>query len=639
MQCSRLRLPLVVCLPPVGHRAWVGVVLLCLSWLLLAATAWAQPGGTDNSSSVAAGGPIRLRPVASPLPDRQAQAPSGADIRRSATSRDNEALDEFETYVSRLAGLGQSSPVVIRRFASELVTGGAFDDAEDAQPLVPPDYVISPGDELQILFWGSVDADLLLKVDRTGRISIPRVGAVMVAGVRYGELEDVIGKRARQVFRNYQLSVSLGRLRNVRVFVTGYVKRPGTYSVSALSTLVTAVMRAGGPAASGSFRDIQLRRAGSVPVKVDLYDLMLRGDKSADRSVQADDIIFVGPMGPQVALIGSVNKPAIFEIKPGETLADVLTMAGGHTSVADRSRLTMERLDDRQVSRVVQLAWPSEAQRVPENGDVFRAFSAVDTLLPVAQQNKRIRIEGEVHRSGDFVVPASTTLSGALKLAGGLTPQAYLFGTEFSRESVRVTQQANYERAVRDLETEFTKATGSQRLLDGQEAAAQAAQISATTRLIERLKSIKPSGRIVLQLAPDTRELPDLPLEDGDRIFVPALPSTVGVFGSVFSSGSYLIEPGRSVGDVLSLAGGPTRGADTNSVFVIRANGSVVSQPQRAGFLGLTGTVNHLAVLAGDTVFVPEEIYRTSWIQGLKEWSQILYQFGLGAAAFRTLRN
>jgi protein involved in polysaccharide export with SLBB domain len=615
------------------------VVLLCLSWLLLAATAWAQPGGTDNSSSVAAGGPIRLRPVASPLPDRQAQAPSGADIRRSATSRDNEALDEFETYVSRLAGLGQSSPVVIRRFASELVTGGAFDDAEDAQPLVPPDYVISPGDELQILFWGSVDADLLLKVDRTGRISIPRVGAVMVAGVRYGELEDVIGKRARQVFRNYQLSVSLGRLRNVRVFVTGYVKRPGTYSVSALSTLVTAVMRAGGPAASGSFRDIQLRRAGSVPVKVDLYDLMLRGDKSADRSVQADDIIFVGPMGPQVALIGSVNKPAIFEIKPGETLADVLTMAGGHTSVADRSRLTMERLDDRQVSRVVQLAWPSEAQRVPENGDVFRAFSAVDTLLPVAQQNKRIRIEGEVHRSGDFVVPASTTLSGALKLAGGLTPQAYLFGTEFSRESVRVTQQANYERAVRDLETEFTKATGSQRLLDGQEAAAQAAQISATTRLIERLKSIKPSGRIVLQLAPDTRELPDLPLEDGDRIFVPALPSTVGVFGSVFSSGSYLIEPGRSVGDVLSLAGGPTRGADTNSVFVIRANGSVVSQPQRAGFLGLTGTVNHLAVLAGDTVFVPEEIYRTSWIQGLKEWSQILYQFGLGAAAFRTLRN
>jgi protein involved in polysaccharide export with SLBB domain len=344
-------------------------------------------------------------------------------------------------------------------------------------------------------------------------------------------------------------------------------------------------------------------------------------------------------MGPQVGLIGSVNKPAIFEIRPGDKLADILTMAGGYSAVADRSRMTMERLDDRQVSRVVQLAWPSDASRSPENGDVFRAFSAVDTLLPMALQNKRIRVEGEVHRSGDFVVPASTTLSGVLKLAGGLTPNAYVFGTEFSRESVRVTQQANYERAVRDLETEFTKSTGSQRLLDGQEAAAQAAQISATTRLIERLKSIKPTGRIVLQLAPGSNDLPDLSLEDGDRVFIPPLPSTVGVFGSVFSSGSYLAEPGRNVGDILSLAGGPTRGADTNSVFVIRANGSVVSQPQKSGFLGLTGSVNNLAVLAGDTVYVPEEIYRTSWIQGLKEWSQILYQFGLGAAAFRTLRN
>jgi protein involved in polysaccharide export with SLBB domain len=428
-------------------------------------------------------------------------------------------------------------------------------------------------------------------------------------------------------------------LRNVRVFVTGYVKRPGSYSVSALSTLVAAVMRAGGPSAAGSFRDIQLRRNGGPAATIDLYDLMLRGDKNADRGLQADDIIFVGPVGPQVGLIGSVNQPAIFEIKPGEKFDDVLRMAGGFSSVADKTRLTIERLDNRQVSRVTQLAWPADAAQLPQNGDVLRAFSAVEALLPVAQQNKRIRVEGEVLRPGDYVVPANTDMKVVLALAGGLTPNAFIFGTEFSRESVRVTQQINYERALREMEIEFAKTAGTQRVLDAQEAAAQTSQVAATNRLIERLRSVKPTGRIVFQLAPDATELPDLPLEDGDRVYIPPKPSTVGVFGSVFSGGSYLMDAGRSIGDFLGLAGGPTRGADADSIFVLRANGSVVSQPQRAGFLGLTGGLNQVVAQAGDTVFVPEEFNKTTWTQSLKEWTQIFYQFGLGAAAIQTLKN
>ncbi|MFM2056687.1 MAG: hypothetical protein RLY71_1072 [Pseudomonadota bacterium] len=555
-------------------------------------------------------------------------------------------LDEFEAYVSRQAALtvparfGDTGEAAhVRRLGFDLVNGGAPDDTDDTPPLVPPEYVISPGDDLQVLLWGSVDADLRLTVDRGGRIAIPRVGAVMVAGTRYAELPEVIGRRVGQVFRNYQLSVSLGRLRNVRVFVTGYVRRPGAYSVSALSTMVAAIMRAGGPAASGSFRNIQLRRASQSAVTIDLYDLMLRGDKSADRVLMADDIIYVGPVGPQVGLIGSVNKPSVFEIKPGEKFADVLAMAGGYTAIADTSRLAIERLDDRQAARITQLKWPQDADKSPQNGDLLRAFSAVEAVLPLSQQNKRVRIEGEVLRPGEYVVPAATSLSAVIALAGGFTPNAFIFGADFSRESVRVTQQANYDRAVRDLETEFARATGSQRAIDAQEAAAQATQAAGTARLIERLKAVKPTGRIVLQLSPDARALADMPLEDGDRITIPPTPTTVGVFGSVFSGGSYLLDAGRKVGDFLTLAGGPTRGADPANTFVVRANGSVVSNPQKATWLGFGGGLSDEPALPGDTVYVPEEINKTTWTQSLKEWTQILYQFGIGAAALKTIRN
>ncbi|MEY8688684.1 MAG: SLBB domain-containing protein [Leptothrix sp. (in: b-proteobacteria)] len=531
-----------------------------------------------------------------------------------------------------------SGGLPVRRLGTDLVFGVGAEASEDAQPLVPPDYVVSPGDELQVLLWGSVDADLRLMVDRSGRISVPRVGAIMVAGVRYADLQELIGKRVGQVFRNYQLSVSLGQLRNVRVFVTGYVKRPGAYSVSALSTLLAAVVRAGGPAAAGSFRDIQLRRAGAPVASIDLYDLMLRGDKSTDRMVQADDIIYVGPVGAQVGLIGSVNKAAVYEIKPGEKLGDVIAMAGGLSAIADRSRLSIERLDDRQANRVTELAWPQDAALSPQNGDVLRAYSAVEAVLPLSQQNKRIRIEGEVPRPGDYVVPAHTSTAAILRLAGGLTANAYLYGTEFTRESVRQTQQINYDRAVRDLETSLARATGSQRALDAGEAAAQAQQLVGNQRLIEKLKEIKPTGRIVFQIAPDATELPDLPLENGDRIYIPPKASTVGVFGSVFSVGSYLSTAGNNVGDFIGLAGGPTRGADASSTFVIRSNGSVISQPQKAGFLGFGPGLNEVAALAGDTIFVPEEANKTTLIQGLKEWSTVFFNFGLGAAALKTLR-
>jgi len=607
-------------------------------------SSWAQ---TDAQPDVggSASGPIRLRQPA------QADAASRTDNRDSRDSRDSRdkrdyrdgqdirppaslpsapaVLSDFEAYVRK-----QPGGMDIRRLGLTLTDGlQPASETADYNPLVPPDYLLRAGDELVLTLWGSVDADLRLQVDRSGRISIPRVGPVMVSGA---DLPDVISRRVATVFKNFQLSVTLGQLRGLRVYVTGFVDKPGAVTVSSLSTLAQALTRAGGPSAAGSFRNIQLRRGRAVIANFDLYELLLKGDRSADQLLQADDVIHVGPIGAQIALIGSVNRPAIFEIKPGETVDDVLQMAGGFNAVADNRRLTLERLDNSAANRLNQLELPASKTLTLANGDLLRAFNAADVMRPIGMQNKRVRVEGEVARPGEYVLPPNSSLADALRAAGGLTKGAYLYATEFSRESVRVTQQQNYERALRDFETQVTSAAATRRTSTSEEVAALASTNAANSRLIEQLRSLKPTGRIVLQLNPNSDTLPELALEDGDRLNIPSRPTTVGVFGSVFSTGSYLHSTSRTVGDYLRLAGGPTRGADDASVFVIRANGSVNSSLQESGLFSRGNQIAGLVTEPGDTIFVPEELNKTTWVQNAKDWTQILYQLGIGIAGIKS---
>jgi protein involved in polysaccharide export with SLBB domain len=174
------------------------------------------------------------------------------------------------------------------------------------------------------------------------------------------------------------------------------------------------------------------------------------------------------------------------------------------------------------------------------NGDVIRVFSAVEPALSVQRQNKRVRVDGEVMRPGEYVLPAESSLSDALRAAGGLAPTAYLFATNFQRESVRLTQQENLDRALRDMETELVRSTTTQRVVTAEEAASVTARTTANNRLIERMRGLQPTGRVVFQLAPDATDLPDIRLEDGDRLLIPPKPTTVGVFGSVFNAGNWI---------------------------------------------------------------------------------------------------
>lgn len=619
------------------HR---GLPLLMAGLLPVAAGAQTLPGTPDPLPTTASSGPIRLRQPQSAVQDEAGDGSTratrdGSDQYSNSPGAPRrppsaQALSDFEIYVRRL-----NDDKLVRRYGSELLSPMYAPDAGQQSPLVPPDYLLRPGDELLLTLWGSVDADLRLQIDRSGRVAIPRVGPVMLSGVRYADATEVISRRVAQTFKNFNLSVALGRLRGQRVYVTGFVQQPGAVSTSALATLTQVLMQAGGPSSAGSFRQIQLRRGGALVGQFDLYDLLLNGSRGGDPLLQADDVVHVGPVGPQVALIGSVNQPAIFELKPGENVASLLRMAGGFSPVADAGRLSLDRFGDRAGGRTSQWELPAAEGNAPINGDVLRAFNAAEVALPSERQNKRVRVEGEVLRPGDYLLPPTSNLADAMAAAGGTTSKAFVYATMFSRESVRRAQQENYDRALRDLETQMTTYNSTRRTTTAEEATAVSASNSATGRFLDQLRSLRPNGRVVLQLTPQSTTLPELALEDGDRIVIPSRPTTVGVFGSVFNTGSYLFSDSRNVGDYLRMAGGPTRGADQASVFVLRANGTVISNLHNGNWFSKTSAVQQTSVEPGDTIFVPEEMDKTTFVQAAKDWTQIFYQLGLGIAGIK----
>lgn len=545
---------------------------------------------------------------------------SDGDRQRTVRTRRPSPPSEFETYVSRIV----DKP--LRRFGANLLVPDARDFVSPETTAAPEDYRINPGDQIRIGLTGSVQtSNLVLTVDAEGRVFIPRVGAVRVAGVRYGDLQEQIAAAVSRQYRSFRVAVSIARLHGITVYVTGFATQPGSYTVTSLSTVVNAVLAAGGPSAGGSFRSIQVRRGGRLVSDFDLYDLLLKGDKSSDVLLQNGDVLFIAPAGAQVAVIGSVNTEAIFEARARETLNDMLIYAGGVSTVADDSRLLV--LDSLGTTGTgFQQLTPAEVRTRPAlRGQVVRVLSGIDIARPLQQQPVLVTLSGEVTKPGRYYVPAGTPLSSVVAQAGGLTPQAYAFGAVFTRDSLRQQQRLSYDRAVRDVDflltaQPLTTATSSNEL--------SPVRLAEVRSVVTQLEQRKPEGRLVLDLAADAAALPgDVVLENNDLVFVPSRPVSVGVFGSVPSPASFQFRPAARLGDYLERAGGVQKIGDRKNLFVVRANGTVVS---RSGF---HGNLLKQPALPGDLLFVPIDAGRGEFWARLRDITSVLFSGAVSAAA------
>ena len=759
-----------------------------------------------------------------------------------------EPLTEFQKFVA--SSTGQVLPIfgvnLFRRVPSTFAP-------VDLAP-VPPNFVIGPGDELRIRVWGQLSFQANVRVDRSGEIYLPQVGPIHVANIPFSSLDGQLRTAIGRVYRNFDLTVDLGQIRSIQIYLAGEARRPGVYTVSSLSTLVDALFAGGGPGTHGSLRRIELRRESEKVTEFDLYNLLVRGDKSKDVKLLPGDVIYIPPVGGQAAIIGSVNSPGIYELLPDETLSQAIADAGGPSAVASATRAAIERieahntrhamevaLDDAGLNTAVaggdvirvfsilplytdtvtlrgnianpgRFAWhegmrvsslvpdkeslitrnywwkraqlglpapefeptpglqdmrqptdgnpvtlrrpvspedlpadlsqqlagqqystqpsasqspemqpfgsqgpqqnqyltpqqrgtssslggaqravqsnlvPRPAQRtevrllapdivwdyatieridpdtlkttlIPfdlgrlvlqhdatqdlelKSGDIVSIFSEADIRVPLAQQTKLVTLDGEFAHSGVYTVEPNETLRHLVARAGGITSKAYLYGSEFTRESTRVVQQARIDEYVHTLELSIQRGNLALAASAPQDQATGVMAQSSERDLLSALRQIRATGRIVLAFKPDSVDLqsvPDFALENGDRFVIPSVPAVVNVVGAVYNQNSFLYEEGRTTGAYLHQAGGPNRDADSKHEFVIRANGDVVSKDSKGSAWG--NDFAKLRLNPGDSIVVPNKTFKPSPIRGALEWTQLFYQLALGAAAINAVK-
>jgi protein involved in polysaccharide export with SLBB domain len=327
----------------------------------------------------------------------------------------------------------------LKRFGSEMFTDrGGIDGGRTASALaVPsqaapldiplgPDYVVGPGDSLSVNLWGGVSQTFTRAIDREGRIALPDVGVVQVAGLTLGRAQAVIEATLKPQFRNAQVSVTVSRLRTVRVFVVGDVQRPGAYDLSSLSSPLSALYAAGGPTAVGSLRTLRHLRGDRVVAEIDLYDFLLHGVRGDDR-FEGGDTLLVPPAGPQVAVSGAVKRPAVYELKGESSLAVVLNDAGGASVAASLAHITVERIDanERRETVTVKLAEGATAEKAQaglaafavKDGDRVR----VSEVAPFSQ--RAVYLEGHVVRPGRLAYRDGMELKDVLHSYQDLLPE------------------------------------------------------------------------------------------------------------------------------------------------------------------------------------------------------------------------
>jgi protein involved in polysaccharide export with SLBB domain len=477
--------------------------------------------------------------------------------------------------------------------------------------------------------------------------------------------------------------------------VSGSVRAPGIYELKRGTELGHLIGMAGGLSTTASAQKVTIERIMNRETRfVEEDELNARGMR---RKLRDGDIVNVYTLSPRitnaVTLRGNVAETMRFPWRMNMRVSDIIpekdalivpdywltrNEAGRPGSwlhddpeklPADKDGITAEELRRGLVRGGVEINWQYavierlnmdalEPTLIPFNlgkavinkdpeqdlllkpGDVITIFSADDIRVPKTRRTHFVRLEGEFIAPGVYQVKAGETLRELVMRVGGFTDNSYLFGAQFTREATRREQQEKLKMLVDRLEAEAIRAQQehARTAIDAADQKTLEQQALAQNRLIAQYRQIRATGRIVLDIKPELegiKALPNLPLEDGDTLVVPPRPGTVNVFGAVFNQNAYIFKTNRDAGDYLSQAGGPTKDADKGSIYLVRADGTVVSERQKGWF----SSVENEQVYPGDSVVVPENLDKFALSRELRNWATIFYQFALGVAAIGVLKD
>jgi len=363
-------------------------------------------------------------PAKEPAKEALKQEPGKEEKAPEGPKRVIADVPKGETLFERAQNIGkyQEISLDLKPFGYDFFRDAAIKVVTDRKDIpIPMKYVVGPGDEVRIALWGRVNASYNLTVDRDGKITIPGIGPLSVAGMTFEQMSGFLIKQAEQM-TGTNVDVSMGALRTIPIFILGDVRRPGAYTIGAFATITDALLLSGGPSEIGSMRNIQLKRKDKVIKTLDLYDLLLKGDKSKDVILHAGDIVFVPVIGPYVGVAGNVKRPALYELKDDNSLEHLFDLAGGIVPTAFTQQIQVERTikNEKQVVIDIDDKNLERTKSFPlQDADIVKVFSIVDKNVNV------VYLSGNVKRGGKYALTPGMRLKDILKDDKELLPDTY----------------------------------------------------------------------------------------------------------------------------------------------------------------------------------------------------------------------
>lgn len=435
----------------------------------------------------------------------------------------------------------QTMRTALRSFGYELFAGVPSTFAPATDIPVPTDYIIGPGDTVMVQLYGKENAEHELTVSREGLLQFPSIGPISVAGMKFEQLQKMITERIERQMIGVKVSISMGPLRSIRVFVLGDARRPGSYTVSALSTVTHALFVSGGITPMGSLRNIELKRSGNVVKRLDLYDLLLNGDTSSDVRLLPGDVIFVPPLGRTVGLVGEIRRPAIYELRQEQTIREALKLAGGMLPTAYPEASQMERINVHRERTLMDLDLSKDAGNSVrlKDGDTLRVYSVLEKMEDI------VLLTGHVDRPGGYQWREGLRLSDVISSVDALLARPDL-------EYVLVKRELPPDRKVEVLSTRLGRAISHPDSIDN--VVLQPRDEIMVFGLNEnRAETIKP---VIEQLRQQARH------GNPERV--------VMISGNVSYPGEYPIETGMRIADLVRAGGGLSQQAYALDAELVR---------------------------------------------------------------------
>jgi len=484
-------------------------------------------------------------------------------------------------------------------------------------------YTLDVGDILNIQLVGQMDFDEDLPVNGDGTISLPDIGKITVAGLSINDASNMIRSKVNSTFIGTNSFVSLAKIRDVNILVTGGSINPGIYTLTGNSNILHALTAAGGINEYGSYREINLIRNDEVIETLDVYDLLIDGKYNLKKRLRSGDVVFVSPRKSIVTINGAVKRPSKYEIKSEQYLGDVLRYANGLKQTADIQSISLERILDGSLKSIPILNEMQFSNIKPIDGDLIyiREFPF-----------REAKISGAVKKPGTYVLAAGETLNDLIEKAGGLNFNAYLFGAVYLNEDAKKINQKSKDILYEEFLDNIISIS--------QQNISENFDLTPIVRLTSEIKNTEPSGRIVVDL--ENSEIDEdqrVQVKEGDMLIIPEISNNVYVYGEISTEGSVMFSDGKDVDYFVDKSGGFKRFADVNSIYILHPNGESVRYKNRRSIFE-SQPKSEIKIYPGSIIFVPRELDESTPRRiAAQAYVSILGNLGIALASLSSINN